>query len=504
MSSRNAPLSDTYGTSLLNDDLISADGLPSLQADKRPQKRSSCFLDAAAASLTLANSALGAGILAYPYAFMSAGVAGASIATAFMALCSFVSLCCIMRLMATAQFLSEAPVRSFGDLVRLAFGDCVCSVVEALVVFYCFGACVGYIVLLGDVFTPLMCKAVSGRLSFSKVHLIMEAGCAVLAWLLCLLRRISALKYTAVLAVAATFCVVAMLVRQVLMMPCDAAHCTDETGKGGWPLPAGDGWLWPADFAGLLRALPLIAFAMQCHMQMCIVYAEMPSHIAESQGRRRAVALASVMILLVMYFPTGIAGFMRFGEATNGDILQNFVVSDGLADMARVCIGLTALASFPLQHFPARAALDALWRRRCAKGAERMSTTFLLVESSVWVAAALGLAIVAGSNLAVVFQLVGAIAGAPPVCFFSRRSNGSSLVPSRASPTPTGALPDRRLCGHPNHPRCAVGQAQPGPWRLVRAVAAAAGDAAGADGAVHPRDGDDGHGRVDHPPAKRD
>jgi amino acid permease len=424
-----------YGAALIND--ASVQELPQLK-----RKRGNALVDGCSAALTLANSALGAGILSYPFAFMSAGVAGASIATAFMGFCSFVSLACIMRLMAIARETSLTPVSSYGDLVRFALGDTVAGVVEILVVFYCFGACVGYIVLLGDVFTPLVLKVLPNFTKADTLHLLVEVGCTGLAFLLCLLRRISALKYTAVLAVAATFGIVGMLIHQVLLHPCDASHCSDEHHASGWPLDNyGGGWMWPEGFSGLFRAFPLIAFAMQCHMQCAIVYCEMPARISQAPGRRQMVALAAVLLLLVMYFPTGIAGFMRFGKATQGDILQNFVVADGLADMARVCIGLTALASFPLQHFPARAAIDAFWRRRVLKtgSSGSMSCTFLLVEALIWVSSSLGLAILAGSQLALVFQLVGAIAGSAvilliPGALWAIRGNGASCSFSRLFP----------------------------------------------------------------------
>ena len=46
-----------------------------------------------------------------------------------------------------------------------------------------------------------------------------------------------------------------------------------------------------------------------------------------------------------------------------GDILKNFNVKDGLADFARICIAITAMASFPMQHFPSRAALHNSYLR---------------------------------------------------------------------------------------------------------------------------------------------
>ena len=67
-------------------------------------------------------------------------------------------------------------------------------------------------------------RRINFRLSFRRL-LVLLRRCSILAFLLCLLRRISALKYTAVLAVVATFGIVFMLLRQVFLKPCTEQHC---------------------------------------------------------------------------------------------------------------------------------------------------------------------------------------------------------------------------------------------------------------------------------------
>ena len=55
------------------------------------------------AALSLVNAALGAGVLAYPFAFMSAGLIAASLCTAILGALSFLSLCIIFYSMAVVR-----------------------------------------------------------------------------------------------------------------------------------------------------------------------------------------------------------------------------------------------------------------------------------------------------------------------------------------------------------------------------------------------------------------
>ena len=81
------------------------------------------------AALALVNAALGAGVLAYPFAFMSAGIIPASLFTLFIGLLSFMALCFIMHSMKVARE-RRPSVASFGELVHCALGPRASAVLE--------------------------------------------------------------------------------------------------------------------------------------------------------------------------------------------------------------------------------------------------------------------------------------------------------------------------------------------------------------------------------------
>ncbi len=436
--------------------LILNEGVDASDALKPAEDAPRCFLVDApfvTSALALVNSALGAGILAFPFAFMSAGLLGAGILSAAMGSLSFMALCFIFHCMRKAQN-TDPDVRDYGQLVRWGCGLRWQRFVEVLVVFYEYGACIGYIILLGDMIQPILPASLGlGRTAI-------ECACTVPCVLLCALPSVSALKYTAATAVLASFLLVGVIAHQAITEPCKPGACTDEDGRDGWP-KGGDGVsLWPEGAAGIFRALPLIAFALQCHMQSPLVFTELPTRIRLEPGPRRGVALLAVLLLLALYVPTGTFGFLRFGSATQADITENFGPTDTMANVARACMAVTALAGFPMQHLPARMAIHGVYRsltsggaRVAAADAERASSTvamappastaatpaFLITESLLWCGSALAIALLAGDKISVVFQLTGAICGATvilimPGVLWLRKGEGGRRSAKRVLP----------------------------------------------------------------------
>ena len=235
--------------------------------------------------LTMVNAALGAGVLAYPYAFMSSGQLVGTLSTCVMAALSCIALFAILRSMAIAESESPKPIGNFGDLVRWGIGDTTAAVIEVLVVCYAFGACLGYLILLGDVLTPIIEK-VDSSLSYDQIHFLVLCCSTGFCVLLCLLRRISMLKYSACIAVFAVLFTVGMLVYQAFTHPCRPGkdNCNDENAppNKGWESDTSGVVLWPQGFAGACRS---------CHSHA-------PSH--------QAMAPASRMHGVLRWFPTSI------------------------------------------------------------------------------------------------------------------------------------------------------------------------------------------------------
>jgi amino acid permease len=318
------------------------------------------------AVLTITNTALGAGLLSVPFAFMSAGYAGGLIATALL-----VSVCClalyaIMIRMSWAQEL-DSTVKGFGALVRWGAGVRTSWFVDTLVFLNCFGACIGYQVVLGDTLTPLIAGSLAKLPLSPRTILLLATAIPCLG--LSLLRQISALKYTAGIAVFACFYTTGLLIERAYSDPCRSGDCWSPQDEG---MGEGLGWCteaeakvpnyncskdaptrgvapWPMGAVSLLTAIPLVLNGLQCHIQAAFIYAETPTRLRSSRSTW-LIAIVPMIFLLLVYSSAGIAGYWRFGGLTKADALNNFADDDPLADIARVAVAITALSAYPMQH----------------------------------------------------------------------------------------------------------------------------------------------------------
>lgn len=230
---------------------------------------------------------------------------------------------------------------------------------------------------------------------------------------LSLLRRLDMLKYTSVISL----CGVLYL---VFILALDAGR-GDEAVSQFKPV-------WP----GVAISVPLMTFALNCHIQAPIVYAELKPKLRNAPKMGIACGIAMVICLLI-YLPAGIFGYLRFGESVLGDVLTvgqeennhcsassvgsgGFLVSDYWADGARVCLAVTAMSGYALNHFPARPALFSIYKRvarlsgRSAVTADSPPFIFVMIEGVTWLVVCVTISLFC-SDLAAIFSLTGSTCG---------------------------------------------------------------------------------------------
>ena len=359
------------------------------------------FLDGVfiSSAVTLTQSALGGGVLAYPFCFMSAGVVGGAVLLVAMTSLNTCALFCITYCMAKARE-ADRSVTDYTSLIHYGCGACVARVLKWIILFFEFGACISFIVLLTDEVKPVL-DLTGLHLSRSIVSVLVGLPCALLSSL----RSISALKYTAILGVSATFLMVALLISQAAKHPCQEGACFDETGRDGWPKGGVGVTLWPLSAINAVRAMGLVCFAGQMHLQIALVYPDLPPRLALVPHKRNGIAALAGLLLVLIYLPVGVGGFVSFGAATQGDVLTNFADGTKFADAARAGVALAVMASYPMQHKPAVPIFWDRWRACTGSTSAEPTTVFLVVEAWVWTGLTVVLAIAAGSKLAVVFQV---------------------------------------------------------------------------------------------------
>jgi sodium-coupled neutral amino acid transporter 7/8 len=398
---------------------------------------------------TLANSAIGSGILAFPFAFMKAGLGGGLIITLIFAMVMGASLHFITACVAATQ-LVDPRIRSYEELAAFVGGTKLRTLLEITLLVYLVGCCIGFLIIVGDMATPILSPLLLHAFQFDtdqSRQCIIVGVSLIIILPLCLLKKISALSFSSAFAVCAVTYMVGTIGYEYVSRSDSISNTTHAT-----PHQHDVSFVWFQTNVDVLAALPLLAFALQCHIQVPLIYTELRAE-ERTVARMDLVCAGAYALCLVLYLPAGALGYLTFGNNTPTDILKGYPLDDTVADTARGCIAIVACCGFPLNHFPARSALWGIWTRwtkqqkkvgenstgvshsaidlaaeqvavegqagetEVAGGNHRsMSMTWRGAEAILWVIITMVVALHV-TDLGVVFGLIGAIGGSLVIFF---------------------------------------------------------------------------------------
>lgn len=360
---------------------------------------------------------------------------------------------------------------------------------------YIWGSSSAYLIILGDCFQPLLLQAF-GDTWFTKRDMVISFISCACILPLCFPRRLTALAGVSALTLYGLFVVVGAIVyRSVQIVKVDPSHW-------GQMSPFSPSWEF-------LAALPIFVFGFQCHTNVIAVFDEMdddpvifrtpssqslageassageapgaPSgpqvsralHYTQlpvwsrSMSRRKLkspklmgmvwVVITAIGITCFFYCAVGVFGYLAFLRKVDSNILLNFAPDDRMMQVARGVVGLLQVASYPVLHNPARAAVqDLIYQvsgRRCA------GDSFYILETLVFFGSTLAVAMMV-TDLGVVFRLVGGTGGGLliftlPGLLLMQYAYGKHLL-SRQAPTPDPLLPHSPLVPQGGRPAAAA------------------------------------------------
>eukprot|EP00948_MAST-09A_sp_MAST-9A-sp1_P003171 g3171.t1 len=355
----------------------------------------------------LCSATLGAGALALPSAFASAGIFPALIFLAVGALATNHSI----NLLIDAARVTGS--RSYEDLTVKVFGKVMGFIVEINIICFCFGTAVAYIIAVGDLLNPVQILIRRSLANNSKINnytshfqygpqhygpqqhwsgppvmfanvgtgfvtgadtgtdtpdplpssldgwdwVLSRKGLMIIFWFLImfplsLFERVNSLRFTSLLGVLS----IAYLVFATMQ------HSIKHLLNAGYNASWGQAPLWVDEFVPIMEALPIMMFAYTCQVNVFSIYEELE---AKSPKRMQKVTRGALYVCSIVYILMGCFGALDFGKATNGNILNNYHITkaghqDPIMIFAFFAIALTVVMAFPLVIFPCRFTLDVL------------------------------------------------------------------------------------------------------------------------------------------------
>lgn len=308
------------------------------------------------AVMNLSTTIIGAGIMALPATMK---VLGLGLGIAAIILVAVLSEATVRILL---KYSRPGGTDSYGGLMGDAFGEVGKKMLQACVVINNIGVLVIYMIIIGDVVAGSSLDGVhhpgllegwfgphwwTGRI---VVLLVTTLGVFVP---LASLKRMDSLSVTSSLAVA--LAVVFLIITAgiaifkmssgTLQMPRFLPDITDINS------------VW-----NLFTAVPVLVTAYICHFNVHSIGNEL-----ENPSLIEPIVQISLVLCTIVYIMISFFGFILFGDATMGDILQNFDSDLGvpfsveLNDIVRVSYALHLMLVFPLVFYALRLNTDGLF-----------------------------------------------------------------------------------------------------------------------------------------------
>ncbi|XP_074533113.1 putative sodium-coupled neutral amino acid transporter 8a [Halichoeres trimaculatus] len=331
--------------------LASASTKPSLDVAAGPR------LGSLGAIFIMLKSALGAGLLNFPWAFERAGGIRSAVTVELISLVFLIS-----GLIILGYSSSISGQCTYQAVVKEVCGPAIGQLCEICFVFNLFMISVAFLVIVDDQLEKLcgsLYELVTGLPEtemqyhfYTDQRFALMLLCVFLILPLSIPKEISIQKYISVLGtLAATYLTVAIIVKY---------HTTPSVLVHVTPLYTNGISSW----ASMFSVIPTICFGFQCHEASIAIYSSMEN---QRLSHWVFISVVSMIICLVIYSLTGVYGYMTFGRNVKADILMSYTGDDILMLIARLLFGVSIITIYPIILLLGRSVIqDPLlnWRRR--------------------------------------------------------------------------------------------------------------------------------------------
>uniref|UniRef100_A0A8C1W278 Solute carrier family 38 member 8b n=1 Tax=Cyprinus carpio TaxID=7962 RepID=A0A8C1W278_CYPCA len=326
-------------------------------------------------------SALGAGLLNFPWAFEKAGGVNTAISVEMVSLVFLIS-----GLVILGYASSISRQNTYHDVVREVCGQRIGHLCEICFVFNLFMISVAFLVVVQDQLDKLclsLYETVTGNTEgempyhwYTDHRFALFVMCLIIILPLSIPKEIGIQKYTSVLGtLAATYLSVAVIAKYYLK----DEHTADLT-------PELDSW------ASIFSVVPTICFGFQCHEACIAIYSSMEN---KKITHWVFISVTSMIFCLLIYTLTGVFGFLTFGREVASDILMSYPGNDVVMIIARLLFGISIITIYPiilllgrsviltqiLRFWERRAIITSVFESRC-----RLILTILWITVTLLIA----------------------------------------------------------------------------------------------------------------------
>ncbi|NWX24936.1 AVT2 protein, partial [Aegotheles bennettii] len=376
-------------------------GMERAAGEGRPLLPGSAGLSSAGAVFIMLKSALGAGLLSFPWAF---GRAGGAVPALLVELGSLVFLVSGLAVLGYAAALSAQP--TYQGVIRAVCGAAAGKLCEVCFLLNLFMISVALLRVVGDQLEKL-CDSLypNGTLSGAPLpppwyvdqRFTLSALCVLVIFPLSVPREIGFQKYSSILGTLAACYLTLVIVLKYYLQP-------ESLGLPEPPQPSR-----VSSWASIFSVIPTICFGFQCHEACVAIYSSMRN---QSFAHWVAVSVLSMLICLLIYSLTaGLYGYLTFGEAVAADVLMSYPGNDPVVIIARLLFGISIITIYPIVVLLGRSVVQDMWttpKRRAADVPEAQERWSRVALTVAWMATTLAIALFV-PDIGKVIELIGGI-----------------------------------------------------------------------------------------------
>ncbi|XP_066493752.1 solute carrier family 38 member 8 [Tiliqua scincoides] len=313
---------------------------PALQSD-------SPNLSSAGAIFIMLKSALGAGLLNFPWAFSKAGGITPAVLVELASLIFLISGLVILGYAA-----SISTQTTYQGVVRKICGAAIGKLCEVCFILNLFMISVAFLRVVGDQLEKLCDsfypnETLSGGLSrqhwFTDHRFTLSALCILVIFPLSIPRAIEFQKYTSILGtLAACYLMLVIIIKYYLQT--DHLVKLERHGSSG-----------ASSWASVFSVIPTICFGFQCHEAGVAIYSSMSN---KKFSHWVLVSVLSMLFCLLIYSLTGLYGYLTFGADVAADILMSYPGNDVVVIVARLLFGISIITIYPIVLLLGRSVLQ--------------------------------------------------------------------------------------------------------------------------------------------------
>uniref|UniRef100_A0ABM5EU03 Solute carrier family 38 member 8 isoform X1 n=1 Tax=Pogona vitticeps TaxID=103695 RepID=A0ABM5EU03_9SAUR len=309
----------------------------------------SASLSSSGAVFILLKSALGAGLLNFPWAFSKAG---GTLPAVLVELGSLIFL--ISGLVVLGYATSISTQTTYQGVVREICGSSVGKLCEVCFILNLFMISVAFLRVVGDQLEKLCDsfypnETLSGGSSrqhwFMDHRFTLSILCILVIFPLSVPREIGFQKYTSIIGtLAACYLMLVTVVKYYLRTDHVAKHEHHRS-------PEVSSW------ASMSSVIPTICFGFQCHEACVAIYSSMANR---KLSHWVVVSVMSMLFCLLIYSLIGLYGYLTFGADVAADLLMSYPGNDVMVIIARLLFGVSIVTIYPIVLLLGRSVLQDL------------------------------------------------------------------------------------------------------------------------------------------------